>query len=203
MSARIDIINQALIFLGADTITGLDDDSSQAEIMNKIYALSRDSTLEAHEWSFAIRTFTPAVSTDPPSGHWTYSYPLPSDIIRLLEVDYGQPTAAVGNNQITRNQIAHEVQGRNILTNDPIGFCTGIRRVEDEGIYTNLFCDAFSAKLAVKACLAITESNTRLQSMAAMYAGYIQEAKSRDGQQGTTRRFRSRWLNNARRGFYG
>ncbi len=201
MSARIDIINTALILLGEKAITSLEDDSSQAEIMNDLYPISRDSTLEAHEWSFAIRTFTPALSTEQPGGHWTYAYPLPSDIIRLLEVDQG--TTNTSRSEIVRNQIPHEIQGRNILTNQEIGFCTGIRRVEDEGIYSNLFCEAFAAKLAMKACLAITESNTRLQSCAALYESFISQAKSRDGQQGTTRRVRSRWLNNARRGFYG
>ena len=203
MSARIDIINQALIFLGAETLTGLDDDSAQADIMNGIYDLSRDATLEAHEWSFAIRTFTPAQSTDPPAGNWTYTYPLPSNIIRLLEVSRGEPTGVVMNNEVPNNSLAHEVQGKNILTNEQIAFCTGIRRVEDEGIYSNLFSDAFSAKLATKSAMAITQSRTIMETMAGLYAGFIQEAKSRDGQQGTTRRFRSRWLTNARRGFYG
>ena len=201
MSAREDIINTALILLGAEEITGPDDNSAQAQIMRSLYPISRDSTLEAHEWSFAIRTFTPALSVDAPGGHWAYAYPLPSDIIRLLEVDHGSTQSS--RSEITRNQIPHEVQGRNILTNHPIGFCTGIRRVEDEGIYSNLFCEAFAAKLAMKACVAITESNTRLQSCAALYEGFLKQAKSRDGQQGTTRRVRSRWLNNARRGFYG
>lgn len=198
MSARIDIVNQALIFLGADTITSLEDDSEQAELMNKIYDLTRDSTLEAHEWSFAIRQFSPAASAETPDKPWSYSYPLPSDIIRLLRVDRG-----TSNCGLDRNEIDHVLYGRNILTNIPIGFCTGIRRVEDEGIYSNLFCDAFSAKLAMKACYSIEDSNTKMQAISVIYAGAIAEAKSRDGQQGTTRRLRSKWLNASRRGRYG
>lgn len=199
MSARIDIVNQSLILLGAETITSLEDEAPQAKIMKDLYYLSRDATLEAHEWSFAIKRFQPAQETTDPLWGWSYSYPIPSDIMRVLRVDKGSNSY----NGMVRNEVDFALEGRSILTNDSPIYCTGIRRIEDEGIYSNLFCDAFSAKLALKACTAISEDNTNAQMLAAMYAGMIKEAKSRDGQQGTTRRLRSHWLDNARRGFRG
>ena len=202
MSIRNDIVNQALIFLGADVVTSVEDDSAQADIMKRLYPLSRDATLEAFEWSFAIRRFIPAASVDAPEWKWAYAYPLPSDIIRLLQVDRG-PYGLNFSSNMQRNEVDHVLEGREILTNEHPIYCTGIRRIEDEGIYSNLFCDALSAKLAMKACYAITESNSKMEAMAALYAKFIDEAKSRDGQQGTTRRLRSHWLNASRRGRYG
>ena len=62
--------------------------------------------LEAYEWSFAIRQFSPAESAEEPPHPWSYSYPLPSDIIRLLRVDRG-----LGNSGLERNEIDHVLQG--------------------------------------------------------------------------------------------
>lgn len=51
-----DIVNLALVRIGAKRITSLTDGSRNANEANAIYALVRDEVLRAHEWNFAIRT---------------------------------------------------------------------------------------------------------------------------------------------------
>ena len=200
MSARIDIVNIALSMVGADSITSIEDDAPEAQLMKTNYYIARDATLEAYEWSFAIKRFIPAREEDAPTWGWAYAYPLPSDILRVLRVDRDYPSQSLNRDRMYRNQVPFEVEQRKILTSESSIYCTGIRRIEDEGIYSNLFCHAFSAKLAMLTCYAITESNQKFKAMAAIYDGAIKEAKSRDGQQGTTRRMRSHWLRRARGG---
>lgn len=198
MSAKINVVNQALILVGANTITSLEDDSQEAKVMKKLYYLTRDALLESYEWSIAIRQWTPAPLSEDVEPPWSYAYPLPSDIIRLLRVDRGSYTRG-----LSRDQIDHVVYDRVIYTNYQIGFCTGLRSMEEEGDFSALFDDMFSLKLAMKACVALSLSNTILQNLAGMFQIAQKQAKSRDGQQGTTRRLRSTWMEEARRTRYG
>ena len=198
MSARIDIVNIALTMLGAEPITSLEDEAPEARLMKVHYYIARDSTLEAHEWSFAIERFVPAKAAAAPAWGWAYQFPIPSNIIRVLTVERVSASQMVATNRHTRHQVDHVVEGRNILATEGTIYCTGIRSIDDEGIYTNLFSTAFACRLAMMTCLAITESSTKFKEMAVMYAGAIREASSRDGQQGTTRRMRKDQLRRVR-----
>ncbi len=199
MSARIDISNIALSLLGAGSITSIEDDSPEAKAIKIHYDIARDATLEAYEWSFAIKRFTPPKSSTAPLWGFSSAFPIPSEILRVLQVDlnFSSPFLTQRDDG-RRNQVFHVVEGREILCNEEAIFCTGIRRVADEGIYSNLFAHAFAAKLAMLISYMISESNSKFQAMAAIYAGTIAEAKTRDGQQGSTRRMRSNWLRRVR-----
>jgi len=78
MSARIDIVNIALTWIGADQITSLEDDSPSAILMKTNYFLARDATLEEAEWSFAIKRWLPARATEIPLAGAAYFYPIPT-----------------------------------------------------------------------------------------------------------------------------
>ena len=204
MSIRIDIVNAALSLLGANTVTSIEDGETdagtkEATVMRAFYYMARDSTLEESEWGFAKKHFIPAESPDAREWSWAYAFPIPSDILRVTRVD-SRISAHSGGSQCRVNA-DHEVAGRIILTNEPDIYCTGIRRVEDEGIYSGLFAEAFAAKLAFLSCLTLTESNTKQQTMLAIHAGLLRTAKARDGMQNTTRSMsgsRNNSLRNAR-----
>lgn len=202
MSARIDIVNNALIWLGANQITSLEDDSPEAILMKSCYYSTRDATLEEAEWSFAIKRFKPAMSQEKPIGGASNFFPVPSDILRVLRCD--RPDAATwatisDSHSIDRaQQVDWRIESGMILTNQESIVCKGIRRVEDEGIYSPLFCHAFSAHLAMLAAYPITESDGKFNAMSALYTMKIREAKSRDGLQGTSKRVRNRTIERVR-----
>jgi hypothetical protein len=50
-----DIVNLALIRLGANTITSLSDGSRNANAANTIYSIIRDEVLRSFDWGFAKR----------------------------------------------------------------------------------------------------------------------------------------------------
>lgn len=202
MSSRVDIVNYALVLLGESPLTSAQlqsGSSDKALTMSSLYVIAKNATLEAHEWSFAIKRFEPAKNTTEPVWGWAYAYDLPSDILRLLRVDRDTTGGlAVQGDDMRRDQVAHELEGRKILCNqDPI-YCTGIRAVEDEGIFSPMFSEAFAAKLAWHASIPITESNAKKDRMAALFIDALNRAKSRDGMQSSTRRLRSHWLRRAR-----
>lgn len=205
MSIRIDVCNFALTVLGEQPITSIEDESDRARTLEALYYIARDSALEEAEWTFATRRFLPALSSTAPEWGWENAFPIPSDIVRVTQVDKNWTTT---NNYMydvnqDRNPVDHVVEyvngvGRAILCNEEEVFCKGIRRIEDEGIYSPLFVEAFGCKLAYLAADAITASNTKTQIALTLYTDAIRKAKSRDGMQNTTRRMRNRTLSNAR-----
>ncbi len=200
MSARIDIVNTALIQLGANTITSLEDDSRQAEIMKTIYFIARDAILEDANWTFATKDFTPALNAEPPAFGWSYAYAIPSDIMRVFAVYRGYIGPYYRNNGRMPEfpQSAHVIVGNSIYSEDKPIYCKGIRTMEDEGSYSPLFEDAFAQKLAYMAAPALTESNTKRDFAMGLYMGIIARAKTRDGMQNTTQRLTNNALRNSR-----
>lgn len=200
MSVRIDVCNFALVMLGEKTITSIEDDSDTARTLKALYYIARDATFEGAEWTFATKRFLPAASATAPAWGWSFAYPIPSDIIRVTQVDknWTEVTGFLTDTWQQRNQADHVVEGNDILCNESEIFCKGVRRIEDEGIYSPLFVEAFSCKLAYLAGYAITESNQKVQLAMTLYLQALNDAKSRDGLQNTTKRMRSRSLSNAR-----
>ncbi len=207
MSARVDLVNMALRILGEKRVTSIEDDSDVAEAINDVYYIVRDATLEAHEWSFAIKEFIPAKLTDEPEWGAQNFFLVPSDIIRVLRVEAnrGGPLPASGaglevaNRSIYRRTEADwQLQSGKIMTGEDSIVCTGIRRMEDEGSFSPLFSLAFAAHLAMYLAYALTDSDGKWNAASALYVQKIQEAKSRDGLQGSSKRIRNRTLQNVR-----
>jgi hypothetical protein len=50
MASEVSICNRALAMLGANTITSLQDGSTEANVCNAVYADARDAVLRSHPW---------------------------------------------------------------------------------------------------------------------------------------------------------
>lgn len=205
MSIRIDVCNFALTVLGDKKITSIEDESDRAETLEALYYIARDAVLEEAEWTFATRRFKPAAHATAPEWGWSTAFPIPSDILRVTSVDknWTEASGFVQNTLQDRNPVDHVVEyvngvGRAILCNEDEIFCKGVREVDDEGIYSPLFVEAFACKLAYLAGYAISASHQKVQTALALYTQAIAKAKTRDGMQNSTRRMRNRTLSNAR-----
>lgn len=196
MTERVDIANMALSWIGEEEINSLDDDLERARQIKINYIAARDATLEAHEWSFAIKRFTPGKIADAPEYGASHAFSIPSDILRVIAVD---PNMASTATPWTAPINSHEqldwvLEGRLILCNEDVIYCRGIRRVEDEGIFSPLFVQALAAKLATLVAVNLSASAEIQANMFDLYDRFISEAKSRDGLQGRSRRIRNRSL---------
>jgi hypothetical protein len=201
MSARIDVVNYALVFLGEKRITSLEDESDEALIMKTLYYIARDAVLEEANWTFATRRFTPAALTEAPEWGWSTAYEIPSDIMRVTRVLRQWSTASLpppDGNYPSEYQSAHVIEGNQILSNDTPIYCMGVRRMEDEGGYSAQFAEAFSFKLSVLASFPLAASAQKQSAALALYTDAIKRAKTRDNQQNTTRRIRNHTLANSR-----
>ena len=196
MTERIDVVNQALTYLGKDTITSLVDDSDSARIMAVHYETSRDATLESADWSFAIMRFIPPLNATPPVYGASAAFDIPTNILRMVSVDNPKSTM---NSSFTvpinsREQLDWVFERRQVICNEEVIYCRGVRRIEEEGLFSPNFVQTFAAMLAFKCALALTSSAEVQANMMVMYEAFLKIAKSRDGLQGRSQRLRNRSL---------
>ena len=78
------IIAKALLLLGINSINHLDNE--KATTCTKLYETTRDNTLRAHTWNFAIKRSTALTGATAPAFGYTYAFELPSDCLRVVEV---------------------------------------------------------------------------------------------------------------------
>lgn len=84
--ANLDVINLALIRIGARTIRNTTTDQSrEAQMVRSIFELELLATLRDYPWSFATVYVTPALVAGtvavPVNGDWQYSFRLPADVV--------------------------------------------------------------------------------------------------------------------------
>lgn len=177
MASAVEICNRALGKLGAETITSLADNTTNARALNTSYAIVRDAELRRRRWRFAIkRASLAALSTAPISGIYKLQFQLPSDCLRILDVSDSWPGSDTSDYR-TSTTADYSLEGRTILTNIkaplPLRY---IAQITDTGLFDSAFVEAFAARLAWENCERITQSGSKRQLAMTEYKQAIREA---------------------------
>jgi hypothetical protein len=107
----VSICSDALILLGAKTISSFNDGTDEANSCDRLYPDVRDMTLSMYPWSFAYKKVKLIKLITTPVSEWRYEYQLPGD--RL-----GNPRAVFETaNVYARPVKLWEIQGDKLLTN--------------------------------------------------------------------------------------
>lgn len=171
MASVVEICNRGLQKLGEKLITSLEQDTPTARACKLAYPVLRDAELRAHPWNFAIKRTTLAADSVAPTWGRAASFQLPADFLRLLG-PYPE------DNTFEQD---YQIEGNKIVTNQAGSAGTlqlrYIARIEDPNLMDVLFREALSARLALELCEKVTQSNTKLQSIAGMYKETISEAR--------------------------
>jgi hypothetical protein len=181
MASKIDIANQALARIGAQTITDLEDTSSPtARIINNVFEQSVRELVRMHPWNCLKARQELAQLATPPSFEWDYQYQLPTDCVRLIKVNGMEPTD---------NESYFEVEGRKILMDDESCQITYIRYTEETGDYDPLFVEALVVYIASKIAISIRQDEQLSTAMLDMFQRRIlPEARKVDGNENRRRR---------------
>ncbi len=165
----VSICNAGLIELGESTITSLTDDVKAARLCNQRYEAIRDATLRAAKWNFALERVSLALLTTSPSFGFSNQFQLPADYLRLLKTDDDLDT--------------YKIEGGKLLTNRTAVKIQYIKRVTDPAQFDSLFSEAYAAAIGMSLALPLTDSDSRLASMTAIYDRKIAEARGSDAQE--------------------
>lgn len=211
MASTVDICNLALSHLGdVANVASIDppDGSVQAGLCARFYPIARDSMLETHTWSFAVKRQSLSL-VDYETSSWDYAYAVPSDAMTVIAVqpaetedDYSTrfapsdtlvagPVIAAGAYVPRRFTI--EINGtgqRVILTDEPNAIVRYTSRATDATQFPSTFVIALSWSLASMLAGPIIKGDEgaaqgmRCTRMAAMY---LSEARTMDANQSDTR----------------
>lgn len=150
-TSEVTICNLALGKLGAGTIIDLDEESTEARVCRLHYAQTRDEVLRSHRWNFAIKPETLVKSATPPTLWWAFQYALPTDCLRVLEMNAWDMSKRHG---------VWEVEGRYLVTNADTAQIRYIRRITDCNLFDSLFVEALALRLASKIAMPVNGSSS-------------------------------------------
>ena len=89
MASEVEVANLAAVRIGtASRITSLDDDRTVARTFKAVFAIERRAAIRDGSWNFAARRADLAaeVIAEGVPYPWAYSFPLPAESLRLIEV---------------------------------------------------------------------------------------------------------------------
>ena len=116
----------------------------------------------------------------PPAHGFTFSLQLPSDFLRLWDVNDGARD--------------YKIEGDQILINDSNPSLVYTRLVTDVTKFDSLFSRAFAVQLAKDLCIAITKSDERMKALEATWNSALSRARTTDSQEtGADRELTNPW----------
>lgn len=171
------IINKALTLVGAAPITNIDDDTTNARAINRVYEISLRSILSECKWNFATRRALLTTSADSLAWYHTadgeqYIYVKPNDVIRIFATNDDDAT--------WREEGDYILSDTNGLGIKYVYYC------DDPTKYPASFVEALVDKLASDVCYIILNSASKAESMMSKYQQVsLPNARAENAQTGT------------------
>lgn len=183
--SEVEICNDALIIVGASTISTLSDNTKEAIICNEQYEKVRDQLLQSHPWNFAMKRAEIAADVSLPSGSWDwdYAFTLPTDCLRIIKVQ-------------SEDYTDWAVEGGKIMSNTSPLRILYIRKETDTTLFSKGFEKALAYAIANRVGYALTQSSTLMTKIRTDFDDALSEARSYDGQEKSTEEVQTDlWLN--------
>jgi hypothetical protein len=160
MADETSICNLALAKLGISPIMALTDESKQAQFCSRFYAQTRDEVLQSHRWNFAMRRDSLNRLIDAPRSEWRFAYQLPTDCLRVVQLNGYQPTERKGE---------FSIEADRLMANAEVAEIRYIARVIDASFFHPLFVHALATMLASRLAGPLTGSRNLPQELLQEY----------------------------------
>lgn len=180
MATELSICNSALIKLGANPITSLDQNSKEAILCKAQYPVVLTRVLQEHPWNFAIKRASLQKLAEIPAFDYSAQFQLPPDYLRVLS-PYPDTVRFV-------------VEGDRVLCNESALSIRYLFNATDPSKYPPQFAEVFAYELAVELSYALVQSNTQQAQLAQLAKNFKITARTYDAQEGTPEDFyRDEW----------
>jgi hypothetical protein len=147
--SKIDLCNQALLKVGAETIASLDinqNDSDpviqSAKLCNILFSQALEEVLRSYRWNSATKRVQLTQLSTTPSFKWKFQYQLPNDCIRV--VNAYETTDAIDDGT------TYVIEGKTLLTDYNTVFLLYIYNPEDLSVLDPLLRKCIIQNLAIK-----------------------------------------------------
>lgn len=178
MSNKTEVINRALVKIGANTIASPDEASEQARKALLIFETVAQTELRKQAWSFAKKRTTLAPLAVPTGGDdFKASFNLPSDCLRLITLNGSWVFNSIreANNGLPPY---YAIEGRTLQANDATAKIVYVSDVTGAvARWDAAFVEAFACRLAVELVQSINKNMQLKQSLKQDYMEALKEAK--------------------------
>jgi len=190
MPSEADLINDALTQIGANTIIGIDDGTTNANHAKRLYPTLRDDLQRLVHWRFNCARIELAQDATPPLFEFAFQYTLPPDLLKIREFNgaFISTTAislfhGVGHHL---EQERYKIEGRKLLTNMGEAKIVYSRRELDPTVFDPMFYQLLATWLGSKLAMAITKDTTKSTEMLKQALEVLMPmAVAVDGQEGS------------------
>jgi hypothetical protein len=156
--SKTELINRSLTLVGANPITNIDDDSTNARVVNRIYETALRGILSECKWNFATKRALLSQVSDALDWYYTnetYVYQKPIDMIRIFGTN--------DDNAMWREE------GDYIITDTLNLGVIYTYYLDNPDKYPASFIEAFSDKLAAEIAYSILNSASKAEDMYKKY----------------------------------
>jgi hypothetical protein len=161
--SETSICNMALVRIGTRRITALSDVTPEGQLCNEHYAQVRNSLLRSYWWSFAIDRAALSEDTTSPEFGYDRQFLLPSDCLRMLEIEDDDDC---------------KIEGGKLLTNESSANIVYVKAVTDPTSFDVLFIEVLALALADRLVMAITHDMTLKDTIGRELMMKLSQAKS-------------------------
>jgi len=180
-NSDIDIAARALVLIGAEPITSFTSTSTEALVASNIYEDVVQTALCASRWRFATNQAVLNLLTAAPIGRFATAHQLPTDLLMLHAIT------------VNSANIEYNVYGDKVFSDmssgDVVVADYSFRAGEQE--FPSYFTLSVEYALAAAFALAIARDEQLATMFEKKAAQLMQQAKTLDSQQQTTRRIRT------------
>jgi|TARA_R100000482_G_scaffold123756_2_gene74514 hypothetical protein len=147
---KIDICNQALLKVGADTIASLDTNQNtnessirSAKLCNILFDQALEETVRSYPWNSCKKRAIPVKLTNNPTFGYDNAFQLPNDCVRVVEI-YDSSDGVRAMRQ------PYAVEGRTIVTDVDKIYLKYLAIPEDVGVLDSMAALVLIMRLAIK-----------------------------------------------------
>lgn len=176
--SRTQVINDGLRHISANLIADPDEDTESARQAKGVYDQVVRAELESSAWFFAKTQAALPQNATPPLFKYARAYNLPSDFVRLVEMEDRWVFSVMRN--IDVNPIPqYEMQGRAIFTDIAAPLRVAYLRdiTSDPTVWSPLFANVVAAALAIRLAMPLTKSEGMVSLASKIYSSELARAK--------------------------
>tara|TARA_R110001592_G_scaffold6852_3_gene37748 strand:- start:1320 stop:1904 length:585 start_codon:yes stop_codon:yes gene_type:complete len=177
-NSDIDIASRGLILIGAEPITSFTATSTEATVANAIYEDILRTTMCSSRWRFSTNQAELNLLTNAPTGRYDVAHQLPADLLMLHAVT------------VSDKVIEYNIYGDKVFSNsassDALIADYTFRALEPD--FPSYFTLALEFSLGAAFALSIARDETLASILEKKAGDLLQQAKTLDSQQQTTRK---------------
>ena len=163
MAQKIEIISNAMVLIGANPISNLDE-GTEGRVAEALYENTYRGLIANHSWRFATKKARLARISEPPLNEFRYQYQLPSDLVTVFKV---------------QDQTIYEIYGDKIYSDQEEVYIDYRYRVP-ETLLPDYYVLTLQFLLAAQFAIPITDNSQRAQVYNQMYEDQLKRAKGVD-----------------------